>query len=172
MVKCLKNLLNYIINNYTSRYSKILFVKSPLFYLATKEIQQNTKQDYKKNICYFEFSRSGFPCLQNKRAGISKKFLSFFTLFLYIPWLIIPTTFVNNFFKEKFHKKIFLKFFLFFKGEYGGWMEALDAGDYTSVFVLAQPAKIPRHNFYEFIWLLKTGLPRYVSINHPKIIIF
>ena len=44
-------------------------------------------------------------------------------------------------------------------------MEALDAGDYKSIFVLAQPQKIPRHNFYEFIWLLKTGLPRYVSIE-------
>ena len=43
------------------------------------------------------------------------------------------------------------------------WVEALEAGDPESVFVLAQPLKIPRHNFYEFVWLLKTGLPRYVS---------
>lgn len=57
-----------------------------------------------------------------------------------------------------------LNFILFcFSGEYGGWMEALEAGDPESVFVLAQPLKIPRHNFYEFVWLLKTGLPRYVS---------
>ena len=40
-----------------------------------------------QNICYFEFSHSGFPHSQDKRAGISKKFLSFFTLFFYIPWL-------------------------------------------------------------------------------------
>ena len=58
------------------------------------------------------------------------------------------------------------KYFIYFKGEYGGWMEALDAGDYKSVFVLAQPQKIPRHNFYEFIWLLKTGMPRYVSTKY------
>ena len=30
---------------------------------------------------------AGFPRLQDKRAGISKNFLSFSTLFLYIPWL-------------------------------------------------------------------------------------
>ena len=48
-------------------------------------------------------------------------------------------------------------------------MEALDAGDYKSVFVLAQPQKIPRHNFYEFIWLLKTGMPRYVSSLYSSI---
>ena len=39
-----------------------------------------------KYMCYFEFSHSGFPRSQDKRAGISKKMLSFFTLFLYIPW--------------------------------------------------------------------------------------
>ena len=50
-----------------------------------------------------------------------------------------------------------------FSGEYGGWREALDAEDYRSIFVLAEPAKIPRHNFYEFVWLLKTGGPRVVS---------
>ena len=52
---------------------------------------------------------------------------------------------------------------IIFSGEYGGWREALDAEDYRSVFVLAEPAKIPRHNFYEFVWLLKTGGPRVVS---------
>ena len=30
----------------------------------------------------FEFSQTGFPCLEDKRAKISKIFLSFFTLFL------------------------------------------------------------------------------------------
>ena len=36
-------------------------------------------------IHYFEFSCSGFPRSQDKRMGISNIFLSFFTLFLYIP---------------------------------------------------------------------------------------
>ena len=36
----------------------------------------------------------------------------------------------------------------------------LQAGDKRAVFVTSQPQKIPLHNFYEFIWLLKTGLPR------------
>ena len=49
-------------------------------------------------------------------------------------------------------------------GEYGGWREALDAGDSRAVWVFAEPLKIPRHNFYEFIWLLKTGGPRVVCI--------
>ena len=55
-----------------------------------------------------------------------------------------------------------------FSGEYGGWREALDAEDYRSIFVLAEPAKIPRHNFYEFVWLLKTGGPRVVSKEKCK----
>ena len=65
---------------------KILKFPIPLFYLANKEIQQKTERENSKYICYFEFFRSGFPHLQNKRVGISKKFLSFSTLFLYIPW--------------------------------------------------------------------------------------
>ena len=44
--------------------------------------------------------------------------------------------------------------------EHGGWRQALARGDLRSVFVLAEPAKIPLHNFYEFVWFLKTGLPR------------
>ena len=32
--------------------------------------------------------------------------------------------------------------------------------DLKSVFVTAEPWKIPLHNFYEFVWLLKTGIPR------------
>ena len=44
--------------------------------------------------------------------------------------------------------------------EYGGPREALAAGDYKAVFVMAEPEKIPRHNFYEGLWFLKTGLPR------------
>ena len=34
--------------------------------------------------------------------------------------------------------------------------------DLKAVLVTAEPQKIPQHNFYEFIWLLKTGLPRMI----------
>jgi len=56
--------------------------------------------------------------------------------------------------------------------EYGGPLEALSRGDFQSVFVTAQPLKISLHNFYEFIWLLKTGIPRMLRIlagNEPFI---
>ena len=48
------------------------------------------------------------------------------------------------------------------KGRNEGRNDNLDClcQDYQSVFVTAQPLKIPLHNFYEFVWLLKTGLPR------------
>ena len=32
------------------------------------------------------------------------------------------------------------------------------------MFILAEPAKIPLHNLYEFVWLLKTGIPRMLRI--------
>jgi len=48
--------------------------------------------------------------------------------------------------------------------EYGGPMEALAKGDLEAVFVTAQPLKISLHNFYEFVWLLKTGIPRMLRI--------
>ena len=62
--------------------------------------------------------------------------------------------------------------------EYGGPLEALAQGDIKAVSVLASPLKIPRHNFYEFVWLLKTGLPRLARmitgqeklITDPKIL--
>ena len=57
------------------------FLKFPLFYHANEEIQSGKIQNY---IYYFEFSHSGFPQSEDKRAGISKIFLLFFTLFLYI----------------------------------------------------------------------------------------
>ena len=44
--------------------------------------------------------------------------------------------------------------------EYGGPIGALLAGDTDAVFLLNQPEKIPRHNLYEFVWFLKTGLLR------------
>ena len=48
--------------------------------------------------------------------------------------------------------------------EYGGPLQALKAGDPKAVFVTAKPLNIPLHNFYEFIWLMKTGLPRMLRI--------
>jgi len=48
--------------------------------------------------------------------------------------------------------------------EYGGPLEAITRGDFQSVFVTAQPLKISLHNFYEFVWLLKTGIPRMLRI--------
>lgn len=52
--------------------------------------------------------------------------------------------------------------------EYGGWVEALAQGDIKSVSVLASPLKIPRHNFYELVWFLKTGFPRLVRMITGK----
>lgn len=37
---------------------------------------------------------------------------------------------------------------------------ALQAGDTRAVFLLQEPDKIPRHNIYELVWFLKTGLTR------------
>ena len=62
--------------------------------------------------------------------------------------------------------------------EYGNAMNALRAGDFRSVFVLAEPTKIPLHNFYELVWFLKTGFPRFMRmvtgkqkfITNPKIL--
>ena len=36
--------------------------------------------------------------------------------------------------------------------------------NFRAVFVTAQPLKISLHNFYEFVWLLKTGIPRMLRI--------
>ena len=44
--------------------------------------------------------------------------------------------------------------------EYGGPFRALQEGDYNAVFLLDEPGKVPRHNIYEFVWFLKTGLTR------------
>jgi len=44
--------------------------------------------------------------------------------------------------------------------EYGGPLQALQARDYSAVFLLEDPTKIPRHNIYEFVWFLKTGWTR------------
>jgi len=48
--------------------------------------------------------------------------------------------------------------------EYGSPLNALKAKDLKAVFVTAEPQKIPQHNFYEFIWLLKTGIPRMIRV--------
>ena len=61
-------------------------LKFPLSYLANEEIQQKTEWENSKYICHFEFSCSGFPHSQDKRAVIfQKKIMMFFILFLYIP---------------------------------------------------------------------------------------
>lgn len=44
--------------------------------------------------------------------------------------------------------------------EYGGPLQALMAGDANAVFLLDEPEKIPRHNIYELVWFLKTGMTR------------
>ena len=44
--------------------------------------------------------------------------------------------------------------------EYGGPFQAMWAGDYDSVFVLANPGNIPRHNLYELTWIVLKGWPR------------
>ena len=58
-------------------------LKFPLFYLANEEIQNNIYIFFNiPTTFYAEFPRS-----QDKRAGISKDFLSLSTLFLYIRWV-------------------------------------------------------------------------------------
>ena len=52
--------------------------------------------------------------------------------------------------------------------EYGSWQNALAKGDLRSIFVLAEPQKIPLHNFYEFVWFWKTGLPRFLRFITGK----
>eukprot|EP00096_Caligus_rogercresseyi_P000013 TRINITY_DN1004_c0_g1_i3.p1 TRINITY_DN1004_c0_g1~~TRINITY_DN1004_c0_g1_i3.p1 ORF type:complete len:192 (+),score=38.39 TRINITY_DN1004_c0_g1_i3:276-851(+) len=44
--------------------------------------------------------------------------------------------------------------------EYGGPRTALKHGDFEAVFVFARPELIPRHNFYELVWLMKYGAGR------------
>ena len=53
----------------------------------------------KHYMYYFEFSRSGFPPWEDKRSGISKLFLSFFILgiFLYTLEENRPAWFINSF---------------------------------------------------------------------------
>ena len=43
---------------------------------------------------------------------------------------------------------------------HSGQVGALQAGDTRAVFLLQEPDKIPRHNIYELVWFLKTGLTR------------
>ena len=62
----------------------IYFLNLLLFYLPNKEIQSGKIQN---NIYFFNFPApfsTGFSRSQDKRAGISKMFLSFFTLSLYM----------------------------------------------------------------------------------------
>ena len=52
--------------------------------------------------------------------------------------------------------------------EYGGPMQAIMAGDYEAVFVLAHPEKIPLHNIHEAVWAVKTGYARLQRILAGK----
>jgi len=47
-------------------------------------------------------------------------------------------------------------------------LQALAKGDIKAVSVLADPLKIPLHNFYELVWLLKTGFPRLMRMVSGK----
>ena len=60
--------------------------KFPLFHPVNEEIKSGKIQN---NIYILNFPAqfsAGFSHSQDKRAGISKYFLSFSTLFIYIPW--------------------------------------------------------------------------------------
>jgi len=48
--------------------------------------------------------------------------------------------------------------------EHGGPLQAVLAGDFESVFLLARPEKIPRHNIYEGKWLHTEGPRRLARI--------
>ena len=61
---------------------------------------------------------------------------------LYKPW---PKEISSKFLTEATFRNIHLNFF-------------------RSVFVTYEPTKISLHNFYEFVWLLKTGIPRMLRI--------
>lgn len=52
--------------------------------------------------------------------------------------------------------------------EHGGPMQAIMKGDYKSVFVLADPEIVPRHNLHEIIWFMKTGYTRLRRILKNK----
>ena len=64
-----------------------IFLKFPLFLSCERGDSAQKEAGNSKYMHYFEFSCSGFPHSQDKRSEISNKFLSFFTLFLCIPWV-------------------------------------------------------------------------------------
>jgi len=57
--------------------------------------------------------------------------------------------------------------------EYGNPINALLNKDIKAVSVLAEPLKIPLHNFYEIVWFFKTGLPRIIraALGKEKVIV-
>ena len=85
-----------------------------------EEIQQKMKRENSKYICYFEYSRFGFPRLQDKRVGISKKSSIILYPIFYLPWIrqkmkrihlkkTLKTHFKNNpFFGYILEAKLFL----------------------------------------------------------------
>ena len=81
---------------------QIIFWNSHSFILRTRKFSR--KQSRKiQNICCFEFSYTRFPCSLDKRAGISKFFVSFFNLY---PIFIHTYPGVMNLL-WRYHKKLF-----------------------------------------------------------------
>ena len=75
----------YVKKNRVENDRKSFWNPHSFIWLTRKFSRKQSRKIQNIYQCYIEFSRSGFPrCSQHKRAGISKKILSFFTLFLYI----------------------------------------------------------------------------------------
>ena len=69
-----------------------------------------------------------------------------------------PFIIINKVPESSNYKNDFNPYFPVPPCEYGGPIQALMAGDLTSVSLLAAGAdKIPKHNFYEAVWLLTRG---------------
>merc|ERR1719187_3064635 len=72
------------------------------------------------------------------------------------PFIIINKVPESNSFSEDFSP-----YFPVPECEYGGPLQALMAGDFAAVSLLADGAwKIPRHNAYELLWLFTKGPER------------
>ena len=112
-----------------------------------------------------------FPLIQNSATEVQKPFVEK-GLFLTDPTSMVtyvcncrcsPYIIINKLVESNSWTSDSNAYFPVPPCEYGGPREALAAGDYKAVFVMAEPEKIPRHNFYEGLWFMKTGLPRMVS---------
>ena len=81
--------------------NRFFFWNSHSFILRTRKSSRKQSRKIQNSICYFEFSRFGFLRLLDKRAEISKKFLSFFTLFLYISWIGYLIIWSSNYWESR-----------------------------------------------------------------------